>query len=46
LFFQSDRSDCAGRANRARGADWSAAVELRGRVRAEIVKRCAEPDLA
>jgi 1-acyl-sn-glycerol-3-phosphate acyltransferase len=29
-----------------RGADWSAAVELRDRVRAEILKHCGEPDLA
>ncbi|HEV8097051.1 MAG TPA: AMP-binding protein [Burkholderiales bacterium] len=28
-----------------RGADWSAAVELRDRVRAEILKHCGEPDL-
>jgi acyl carrier protein len=27
------------------GADWSAAVRLRDRVRAEILKRCGEPDL-
>ncbi len=29
-----------------RGSDWSAAVELRDRVRAEILKHCGEPDLA
>jgi acyl carrier protein len=28
-----------------RGADWSAAVELRDRVRAEILQHCGEPDL-
>jgi acyl carrier protein len=28
------------------GSDWSAAVELRDRVRAEILKHCGEPDLA
>ncbi|MGH8673519.1 MAG: lysophospholipid acyltransferase family protein, partial [Burkholderiales bacterium] len=27
------------------GADWSAAVELRDRVRAEILQHCGEPDL-
>jgi len=27
------------------GTDWSAAVELRDRVRAEILKHCGEPDL-
>jgi acyl carrier protein len=27
------------------GADWNAAVRLRERVRAEILKRCGEPDL-
>ena len=26
--------------------DWSAAVRLRDRVRAEVLKRCGEPDLA
>ena len=30
----------------ARGSDWSAAVELRERVRAEILRHCGEPDLA
>ena len=30
----------------ARGADWSAAIELRNAVRAEILKACGEPDLA
>ncbi len=30
----------------ARGTDWSAAVELRDAVRAEILKHCGEPDLA
>jgi 1-acyl-sn-glycerol-3-phosphate acyltransferase len=30
----------------ARGADWSAAVELRDAVRAVILKHCGEPDLA
>jgi len=29
-----------------RGTDWSAAVELRDRVRAEILQHCGEPDLA
>jgi 1-acyl-sn-glycerol-3-phosphate acyltransferase len=28
------------------GADWNAAVRLRDRVRAEILKHCGEPDLA
>jgi hypothetical protein len=28
------------------GKDWSAAVRLRDKVRAEILKRCGEPDLA
>jgi 1-acyl-sn-glycerol-3-phosphate acyltransferase len=28
------------------GADWSAAVRLRDRVRAEILRHCGEPDLA
>jgi len=28
------------------GSDWQAAVELRDRVRAEILKHCGEPDLA
>jgi len=28
------------------GADWNAAVKLRDRVRAEILKHCGEPDLA
>jgi 1-acyl-sn-glycerol-3-phosphate acyltransferase len=28
-----------------RGSDWSAAVDLRDRVRAEILKHCGEPDL-
>jgi 1-acyl-sn-glycerol-3-phosphate acyltransferase len=27
------------------GSDWNAAVRLRDRVRAEILKRCGEPDL-
>jgi len=31
---------------RAAGHDWSAAVSLRERVRAEILKHCGEPDLA
>jgi acyl carrier protein len=31
---------------RADGADWNAAVKLRDQVRAEILKRCGEPDLA
>ena len=30
----------------ARGTDWSAAVELRDRVRGEILRHCGEPDLA
>jgi 1-acyl-sn-glycerol-3-phosphate acyltransferase len=29
-----------------RGSDWSAAVELRDRVRGEILRHCGEPDLA
>ena len=28
------------------GTDWNAAVKLRDRVRAEILKHCGEPDLA
>jgi hypothetical protein len=28
------------------GADWNAAVKLRERARAEILKHCGEPDLA
>jgi 1-acyl-sn-glycerol-3-phosphate acyltransferase len=28
------------------GKDWNAAVHLRDRVRAEILKHCGEPDLA
>jgi 1-acyl-sn-glycerol-3-phosphate acyltransferase len=28
------------------GADWNAAVRLRDRVRAEVLKHCGEPDLA
>jgi len=28
------------------GSDWNAAVRLRDRVRAEILKHCGEPDLA
>ena len=28
------------------GTDWAAAVQLRDKVRAEILKRCGEPDLA
>jgi acyl carrier protein len=31
---------------RPTGSDWSAAVSLRERVRAEILKHCGEPDLA
>jgi hypothetical protein len=27
------------------GSEWAAAVRLRDRVRAEILKRCGEPDL-
>jgi 1-acyl-sn-glycerol-3-phosphate acyltransferase len=30
----------------AEGADWNAALKLRDRVRAEILKHCGEPDLA
>ncbi len=30
----------------AEGSDWNAAVRLRDRVRAEILKHCGEPDLA
>lgn len=33
-------------AERPAGSDWSAAVELRERVRAAILARCGEPDLA
>ena len=29
----------------ARSTDWSAAVELRDRVRAEILQHCGKPDL-
>ena len=28
------------------GSDWNATVKLRDQVRAEILKRCGEPDLA
>jgi len=28
------------------GSDWNAAVKLRERVRAQILKTCGEPDLA
>jgi hypothetical protein len=28
------------------GTDWKAAVQLRDKVRAEILRRCGEPDLA
>jgi hypothetical protein len=28
------------------GSDWQAAVELRDKVRAEILRHCGEPDLA
>ena len=31
---------------RPEGSDWNAAVRLRDQVRAEILKRCGEPDLA
>jgi 1-acyl-sn-glycerol-3-phosphate acyltransferase len=30
----------------AEGSDWAAAVALRDRVRADILKHCGEPDLA
>jgi hypothetical protein len=35
----------AGAALHADGTDWTAALRLRDRVRADILQRCGEPDL-
>jgi hypothetical protein len=37
---------CVGEICRPAGNDWQAAIELRGRVREEILRHLGEPDLA